>query len=206
MFRKLYHKLFPPKGLIISHDTYYGKKLVELFINCDIIDYKDFKIEKTRKYKYFILSGGSINISGDDDLIEEKEFIRSTKKPIFGICLGFQIICIAFGAELKEFTKENISPSSLSIRTGKRTILKGQIENRHHCYIDEKFRLPYKKKHKYLKPYTRTEYNNVDSATNEKVRNTICVINENIFAVQGHPEISGEFGKKIRDLFLSHYL
>lgn len=210
MLRKIYRKFFPVKGLIINHDSFFYDDLIKLFPNCDVINYKDFKIEKTKKYKYFILSGGSIHISNEEDLKEEKEFIRTTHKPIFGICLGFQIICLAFGAELREITEENRSKIELTVPFNKKDIIIGDIEYRHHCYINESFEFPESiyTKNKFYKNKIHKQINNgfKDSKTNLPINNLILLMNGNILATQGHPEISGEFGKRLRDMFLIHYV
>lgn len=210
MLRKFYRKFFPAKGLIINHDSFFDDDLVKLFPNCDIINYKDFTIEKTKKYKYFVLSGGSIHISDKNDLVEEKEFIRTTHKPIFGICLGFQIISLALGAKLREFAEENNSKSQIAVPFSKKDMVVGDIEYRHHCYIDESFEFPksiYTKNKFYKnKIHRQTEYKFIDSETNLPVSNLVLLMNGNILATQGHPEISGDFGKKLRDMFIKHYV
>jgi len=151
------------KGLIINHDMN-CRNIHRMFPNCDEVFHSDFTLEITDNYDYFILSGGEINISGEKDLILEKQFIKTTKKPIFGICLGMQIICICYNEILKD----------LGYRIKNKQIIKYDntelnITYDHGWYIDR-----------------------VPNGFHGYIENNILhwVRKDNILAFQGHPELS----------------
>jgi GMP synthase-like glutamine amidotransferase len=171
------------RGLIIDHNSAYHNELIELFDNCDVINYKYFTEEHVNKYDYIVLSGGDINISHEKDLVEEKKFIIKTDKPIFGICLGMQIISISFGENLKNLHERRMLKESIKLDD-----LEGELNYNHECYIEK---IP------------EGLFGITEEVDNHPM--VISLWKDNILAFQGHPEISGEFGKKLRDIFLSKF-
>lgn len=167
------------KGLIINHNSSYCSSLHKLFPDCDIISYSDFTIEKTNDYSYFILSGGEINISGIEDIKEEKEFIKTTKKPIFGVCLGMQIISICFGQKLLEIGYRVKGTRKIDI-------------------FDKELELVYN--HGWYIPEAPDGFN---GGKDEHVQ---YIYNDNILAFQAHPELSGESGLYLKEYFIKNYL
>lgn len=168
------------KSVIINHSTSFPFNLHKLFTNSDIVEYTHFNKSHIESYDYIILSGGEINISGDNDLIEEKEWLRETKKPILGICLGMQILSILEGEKLLTIGNRI---------TGKQTFdlfgINGEMTYDHGWYIP-----------------------NIPKNYNGFIRNDRldCIYSKNRLAVQGHPELSGKLGIKIKDLFLSKFI
>jgi len=134
-------------------------------------------------FDFVVISGCPINISGKEDVLEQKKLISSGKKPIFGICLGLQIISIVFGSKL----------SSLDLR--KQGFFDYEFEgvigrmnyNNGFCIIDE--------------PKSFVVVKRVDGFVD-------LMINESakIVAVQGYPERSGVIGKTIFRWFLKKFL
>jgi anthranilate/para-aminobenzoate synthase component II len=179
------------KGVIINHDSDYIEDLKKLFPECDVLNYKDFDKNLMKNYHYIILSGGDINVSGENDIVEEKDFIKNTYKPVLGICLGHQIIGLLNGAELynnklKEFKEK---------RSGfKTTNLLGRNMNLyyyHYCYIDNissDFDVTY------------DSYQGVDFITFMENRERKTV------GIQYHPEKSGIDGKFIKNYFMKNYV
>lgn len=168
------------KGVVIDHNSNWTLDVAWLFGGIDIIHYNDFSIQKMKDYDYVILSGGPINISGDDDVKEEKEFIRSTDKPVLGICLGMQIICIAHGEKLFELKTPRVG---MIEKLGK---LKLRYE--HGWYINH---IP----------------DDFDGIIEHSDKNDCDIVkyikhkNKPIMAFQGHPEESWEYGDKIKKRF-----
>ncbi len=167
------------KGLIINHNTQYIDKLSELFNQCDIINHTDFSVEKVNEYDYVILSGGHIKISNKTDIITEKKWLKETNKPILGICLGLQILCLVYDETL-EYKK---------FKNNRKVYEKFEFENTN-------FDLFYN--HSYY--FEKVPINFIGEIKDGIV---IWMKHETkpIFAIQGHPEIS-ENGKIIRDYFL----
>lgn len=162
------------KGLIINHEMN-CENIHKMFPNCDEIKYTLFTKEISQRYDYFILSGGEINISGSNDLIYEKEFIKTTTKPIFGICLGMQIICICYNEILKDM--------GIRILDEKDIIFNNQILNikyNHGWFIEN---IPLE--------FTGYKENNI----------VHWIQKDNIIAFQGHPEIS-KSREEIKQIFI----
>jgi carbamoylphosphate synthase small subunit len=167
------------KGLIINHSNSFPKETINFF-NCDYINYQDFNSKIADSFDYLVLSGGHINISGKNDIVEEKEFLSKTNKPIFGICLGLQILSIIDGAELLCGSK---------IRNGKKIL--NFKENRlllhyeHYCRIQE-----------------------IPNSYNGYIKNDIVewIIHKSkpIIAFQAHPEKSGKSGIFLKDYFFNN--
>jgi len=86
-------------GLIINHNTKYIGRLIQLFKGCDVMNYANFNAERCETYDYIVLSGGPIDITGDN-IKEEKEWLKITNKPILGVCLGLQILCLVYDETL----------------------------------------------------------------------------------------------------------
>ena len=174
------------KGIIINHKTKFIPELKKFFSNLkvevDIISYENFKEELIEPYDLIILSGGPINISGKNDLFEEKKFLKTTNKPILGICLGFQIISIIYGAKLKKLSKKIYGPENIKIWGSDFEVFQS-----HTYYIDSisnEFRVLSK---------------------NGKIIEIIEHKNKPIFALQSHPELSGKEGLKITKYFIDKY-
>lgn len=172
------------KGLIINHQTKFLKELKILFsgLSVDIVDHGEFNKEIAEKYDFVVLSGGPIHISGGNDIVEEKEFLRNTNKPVLGICLGLQILAITFGSKLFELESKKYGFFDFEIFNKKgrlRYINKWFIKD-----LPENFTLLSKGKEGI-------------EAIQHKTKP--------ILALQGHPELSGEYGKTIRDLFLENF-
>jgi len=164
------------KGLIINHDTKYIGKLIQLFKGCDVMNYVNFNEKIAETYDYIILSGGPIDITGDN-IKDEKNWLKNTNKPILGICLGLQIICLVFGGNMNKF-------------------LHNRKLNESFKFIDTNYNMFYN--HIYY-------FNRVpDDFIGEVMDDVVTYIkhkNKPILAFQGHPEMT-EQGDKIRDFFI----
>lgn len=95
----------PNKGLIINNYKTSAiaenvKRIADILdgfgLKYSIIHYKDFRLDESGSFDFFILSGGGISIETNTALQQEKELARRAPKPIFGICAGFQIIANAY--------------------------------------------------------------------------------------------------------------
>lgn len=179
------------RGVIINHESSYIGDLSKLFNECDIIHYKDFDKKLMEKYHYIVLSGGDINITGLDDLVMEKEFLKNTHKPILGICLGHQLMGILndstlYNKRLKEFGE---------IRRGfKKTNIIGKeldLYYYHYCFIND-----------------ISDDFIVDYGVHQGQRFITFMENRErkILGIQGHPEKSEGDGLLIKKYFLDNYV
>jgi len=93
-------KQMPIKALIIDNHSNYIQEVIDILtdygIRCTVIHYADFTLNDSKTFDFFILSGGGINIRTNLALDQERELVRQTPKPIFGICAGFQIIATVY--------------------------------------------------------------------------------------------------------------
>src|ERR1035437_823535 len=169
------------RGLLINHHSKYYDDLSILFNdNCDIVSYTHFNIDHAKQYDYFILSGGEINISKEEDIAFEKLFLKTCNKPIFGVCLGMQILSIIAGEKLNELAngrRIGTEPFTFSEEVGELQYNHGwfinSIPNGYECIIGD------------------------DNILR-------CIYNDRVLAFQGHPELSGEFGLKLKEYFFKN--
>lgn len=166
------------KGLIINHRTKYIGQILKLFDGCDVMDYLNFDSIKCEEYDYIILSGGPIDITGDN-IKDEKMWISKTSKPIFGICLGFQILCLVFNENMNEFSKNRKLKEKFN-------------------FINENYNMFYNHRYyfsKIPKDFIGIIENNVVTFIKHKQKP--------IMAFQGHPEMT-ENGDKIKEFFINN--
>jgi len=167
------------RGLIINHNTQYIDKLIELF-ECDVMNHTDFDVDKVEEYDYVILSGGPIDISKEDDIVVEKEWLRQTNKPILGICLGLQILCLVYDE----------------------TLIYKELESNRKLYEYLLF------EHSVYNMFYNHSYyfSKVPDGFEGEVKDNILIyikhLKKPIIAFQGHPEMS-EQGKEIKEYFLN---
>ncbi len=86
-----------------SKDIAFLKQLVSGH-NVSTIPYGEITTSNTDFSDVFVLSGGhTFPIEGNvNKLQREIDLVQSSNKPIFGICLGFELIGHVFGATLRE--------------------------------------------------------------------------------------------------------
>lgn len=100
------------KVLVVDNHSKHVSEIVNSFENSkiDIVDILDLSKLDISKYDCFVLSGSSeYSVLSHLDLYSsELDLIKTTNKPVLGICLGFELICYAFDEKLvfnKEKTK-----------------------------------------------------------------------------------------------------
>lgn len=168
-------------GLIINHDTKYIGNVIKLFKGCDVMHHTNFDPIKAESYDFIVLSGGPIDITGDN-IKNEKEWLKTTEKPILGICLGLQILCLVYD-------------ESLIYNKFERNYNKKVLENVH--FIDTDYNMFYN--HSYY-------FNKLPKDFVGEVKSGIVIYMKHktkpVIAFQGHPEMT-ENGEKIKEFFLN---
>lgn len=168
-------------GLIINHRTKYIGKVIQLFPGCDVMDYTNFNSDRVETYDYIVLSGGPIDIT-ENNIKEEKDWLKITNKPILGICLGLQILCLVYD-------------ESLVYNKFERDYNRKLLENLH--FIDTDYQMFYN--HSYY-------FNRLPIDFVGEIKGGIVTYMKHktkpIIAFQGHPEMT-ENGIKIKDFFLN---
>ncbi len=173
---------------IIDHDSIFFSLCVEFFREFDplIIHHSDFDaqtVEKIENCDFVVLSGGPIQISGPSDITAEKEWIRKTNIPILGICLGHQILAVVFGVDVTELDipREGMWPFEIFGR-------KGLINYKNEWHFKD---VP-------LGFAELRRENEMIVAMQHETRP--------IFSIQGHPEVSGEYGIWIKKEFIKRFV
>ncbi|MBU0999302.1 gamma-glutamyl-gamma-aminobutyrate hydrolase family protein [Patescibacteria group bacterium] len=97
------------KVAIVDNNTKNLTKIKKLLKGCEILvlSLKEFKTNLVKNYNLVILTGGSgirPVLNNSKYYKNEIDFIKKTKKPVIGICLGAQIIASAAGCKLKKLS------------------------------------------------------------------------------------------------------
>ncbi len=173
------------KCLIINNNTKFLDKLIALLANYNpiVVDYKKFSINSISDFDFLVLSGGSINISYPNNLKKIKKFLRKTNKPILGICLGLQILSITFSSTLLDLKQQRKGFFDFDFFGAK-----GSLYYIHSCFIKdvpEEFEILVKS-------------GDIIELIKHKIKPLV--------GLQGHPEMSNEYGKKIINLFVDKFV
>lgn len=166
--------------LIIDNGTSYLPQLKKLINDeVEVISYSQITKKSDDYFKHFdavILSGGhSVPVVKNEiKLGAEVYLIKNIKKPIFGICYGFEIIASTFGANLEQM--KNKEHGILDIKV---VIQDDIFKNIPNFKVFESHRWVVKEMSKDLIPLARSK-DGVEA---------IKHINLPIYGVQFHPEI-----------------
>jgi GMP synthase (glutamine-hydrolysing) len=97
------------KLLVVNNRSRHIKKILKEFKKVKVIDFKKLEDVDYKGYDGIILSGGyPLPVKyHKKEYSEEIKLIKKFKKPILGVCLGFELINFAYGERLiKLKTKE----------------------------------------------------------------------------------------------------
>ena len=152
-------------------------------INVDQIKYFNFK-----PFSAIIISGGPILLTKSDiqKYIDIFNFIKTINVPIFGICLGHQIIGLVYNSEIK---------------LGKMIDKKEKIciVNQNEFFKDIENHSRFREEHSEFisLPNEFTLLAKSESCQNEAMKHK----NKKIYSTQFHPEVSSNNGKKLFENF-----
>lgn len=171
------------KGIIINHNSNYISQVINLFNNCELLNYVDFDENIVDNYDFVVLSGGPIDISGYNDIRQEKNWIKKTNKPIFGICLGFQILCLTYDKNInyKNFEKNRRIDQDFNFNG-----FSYKMHYDHSYYFDQ---IP----------------SGFKGAIEDNILTYIIHEKKPVIAFQGHPEMTDN-GHLLKKFFLEKYL
>jgi GMP synthase-like glutamine amidotransferase len=95
------------KVLLVDNGTLYRKKVLKLLQEFEVVHVPHKKISLdllNEGFDFIVLTGAyksnSVKYYGDKLWASEQELIHAAKIPVFGICLGAQLIAHSFGARL----------------------------------------------------------------------------------------------------------
>ncbi|MCR4328733.1 MAG: gamma-glutamyl-gamma-aminobutyrate hydrolase family protein [Patescibacteria group bacterium] len=93
------------KVLIVDNGTSYLPQLENLLIGSlsRAIKYSEIDSIDADDFDAVVLSGGhGFPVSGNEERLQKEiSLVIDSKKPIFGICFGFEVVARAFGAKLE---------------------------------------------------------------------------------------------------------
>jgi carbamoyl-phosphate synthase small subunit len=72
-------------------------RLISAYADCDVFSVANFPVEKKDNYDGFFLSNGPGDPADVKGAVELIQTLLSCSKPIFGICLGHQLLSLALG-------------------------------------------------------------------------------------------------------------
>ncbi len=106
------------KTLLIDNGTTLLEKLQKLIPGDEsVVHFDSFDQEQAQKADVVILSGSSRGqlIGNEAEFQKEIDFIRTTNKPIIGICFGYELIVHAFGGTLKELPEQEVGAVTITV-------------------------------------------------------------------------------------------
>lgn len=119
--------------LIIDNGSTHTDKIEQLFEGHTIstVSFLDPSIHDAPPDTLAVLSGGRHTaVYGNEDLYRnEIEFVRHFGGPILGICLGFELIAMTYGAQLYKMEERREGAHSITATsTGKELLLPAQMQ------------------------------------------------------------------------------
>ena len=181
------------KILLIDNHTEHKRALHEALkgYEVEVQKYRPGLKFNTEGKDLVVLSGGGgegkeiydIHKAGHLWYEDELNFVKNYDKPILGVCMGFEIICRAYGSKIEEMAKELKGPTYLKVtRNGRKLLSHKKI----HQYEAHKWRV--KKAPKGFKTLVKSSVG-IEVIKHKK---------KQILATQFHPELGGTI--KITDL------
>lgn len=170
----------------------------EFKLQIDQINYKSTRFsnylkKNSQKYSHIIISGSS---SLNDPSIDQMKSIKknyswatSIGKPVLGVCVGHQILGYLYGSEILH-NAEKEQGDILIKKVKEAKILLG---------LSKEFKLFQEHRDSISLPIDFILFASSDSCENQVMKHK----KKNIFGIQGHPEFSGNNGKKIIGNFLN---
>lgn len=182
------------KIAIIDNGSRYLGRLKQLLRpqKLSVINYQKVKDKQLQKFDFVILAGGhklSV-VNNEKRFRKEIKFIRQRRKPLLGICLGFELIAYAFGAKLKRMAKKE--RGIIALQTTRRNSILG---NNHSISVYESHRWIVKKLPRVLRMLAKSK-DGIEALVHKT---------KPIYGFQFHPEmfVRKTDGRKIFDNLLT---
>lgn len=107
------------KVLVVDNHTKDLKELCSMFSDFIVVDKEKFESFPSKENFNLVVFSGGTNVPTvlrhPEEYEAEINFVKSTKIPVVGICLGFEIIAYAFGGKLKEIKRDKSKIVELNI-------------------------------------------------------------------------------------------
>lgn len=171
--------------LLINNGSIYIDKLRNILKEYEVEEKKLSSSISFENFDCVILSGGSIDLTSSHP--KEIEVIKKCKIPIFGICLGFQMICKLFGSKLERMEKRRKGFVEINVKDSLFGIKKMKVYKNHIVCVrevPEEFEI------------LGFSDDGIEIAKHKR---------KEIWGVQFHPEMGGD-GIKVLKYFLSESL
>lgn len=127
--------------LLIDNGTTLLSKLEQLIPGREVVQtWRDFTPEQVEAADLIVLSGGSSEqlVGNESDFDKELALIRTTTKPLIGICFGCELIAVAFGGTLRTLPERHQGIRQIRMLAPELAGGKGEIEvfENHEWIID----------------------------------------------------------------------
>lgn len=174
------------KILLIDNLSKHTEKILPLLKAHELIIKKYNELSTLHQdHDAIILSGGSKLPAIHKVFLAERKLLLQTTKPLLGICLGFQLLCLEHHCNIERQEEQFRGMETISIK--KDVLFENLPEN------IEVFQA-----HRWSVNTVELEILSQNTRCIQVVRDT----EKPHWGVQFHPECSGEVGKKIIDNFL----
>jgi len=172
-----------------SSKTPFIEEMVDEIMDFKTVGINDFSTDQLQDIKGVVISGAPILITevNTDHYVEKMNWIKTSSKPVLGICFGHQIIGLTFGAMASKMKEDR---DWQTIEVYENCPLFNQLPTEikmmeDHC---ETISIP---------PGFQLVASS-DACINECMRHK----EKPIFGVQFHPEVSGNHGRVLMENFL----
>lgn len=178
------------KILLVNNHSNHTIELLQKLEYVTVIEKSYLNKIDPEAYDAIILSGGSPTLQKDEKAHRKQlELIKTTKKPLLGICLGHELICYAYGETLQHLPKKEKGPLKITIKRRGR-ILKGLPKT-----------ITAYEGHHWIVPETTTL---LTLATSRDGVEAVKHPTKDIYGTQFHPEVTLEkdYAGKVLENFL----
>ncbi len=181
------------EGLLIDNGSKVIVELLVLFkaVGANMMVMPVSKFSSTTDYNFVVMSGSSQNsVQHHSQTVyaQELEFLKTTKLPVLGVCLGLELVAEAFGGQVRKQPRKVEGMFTLQV-----TDKDGLFDADGEIVVFESHRWAVSDPGPQL----------TTLAVSEHGVEAVKHVSKPIYGVQFHPELSGEIGAAVVRNFLN---